>query len=88
MHERLTVVTKKGQVTIPVEIRRALKLKEGDQVAFVVEADNQVHLRRSESVVERTAGALRGSEAPLPADQLREAAEQAIAEDVVERMGE
>ena len=88
MNERLSVLTKKGQVTIPVEIRRALELKEGDQVAFVMGEDNRVYLKSSGSVVERTAGALRGSEAPLTAEQLRVATEQAIAEDVAERMGE
>jgi AbrB family looped-hinge helix DNA binding protein len=88
MNERLSVLTKKGQVTIPVEIRRALELKEGDQVAFVMGKDNRVYLKSSGSVVERTAGALRGSEPPLTAEQLRMAAEQAIAEDVTERMEE
>ncbi|MBA3948229.1 MAG: AbrB/MazE/SpoVT family DNA-binding domain-containing protein, partial [Herpetosiphonaceae bacterium] len=72
MEERLTVVTRKGQVTIPVEIRRALELKEGDQVAFVMGEDNQVRLKRSTSVVERTAGALRGNVAHLTTEQLRE----------------
>jgi bifunctional DNA-binding transcriptional regulator/antitoxin component of YhaV-PrlF toxin-antitoxin module len=31
MHERLSVVTRKGQITIPAEFRRALGLKEGDK---------------------------------------------------------
>ena len=87
MKERLTVVTRKGQVTIPVDIRRVLDLKEGDQVAFVVEEDNQVRVKRGESVVERTAGTLKSPGAALTAEQLREAAEQAIAEDVAARQG-
>ena len=33
----LTTVSSKGQVTIPIEIRMRLGLKEGDQVEFVVE---------------------------------------------------
>lgn len=86
MSEQTTTVTKKGQVTIPVEIRKALGLKQGDHVAFVLGKDNQVHLRRSESVVERTAGALRGWEAALTAEQLREATDQAVVDDVVARM--
>jgi antitoxin PrlF len=86
MQEHLTVVTRKGQVTIPVEIRRKLGLKEGDKVAFAMEAD-RVLLTRSDSVVTRTAGALK-SEAPLlSAEEERAAAEQAIAEDVVQRLG-
>lgn len=31
----LAKITSKGQITIPVNIRRALKLKDGDKVAFV-----------------------------------------------------
>ena len=35
-------LTVKGQVTIPVEIRRKLGLKEGDKVLFVEQGDNVV----------------------------------------------
>lgn len=31
----LAKITSKGQITIPITIRRALKLKDGDKVAFV-----------------------------------------------------
>lgn len=33
----LPKVTSKGQITIPIEIRRKLKLKEGDKVLFIEE---------------------------------------------------
>ena len=39
MSELLTVVTGKGQVTVPVEIRRALGIKEGDRAACVMAKD-------------------------------------------------
>ena len=35
----LAKVTSKGQITIPVQIRRKLKLKDGDKVAFMTEGD-------------------------------------------------
>ncbi|MGH2469987.1 MAG: AbrB/MazE/SpoVT family DNA-binding domain-containing protein, partial [Chloroflexota bacterium] len=35
--ELLTVVTRKGQVTVPSAIRHALGLKQGDKVAFTLE---------------------------------------------------
>ena len=44
MKELLTVVTRKGQVTIPAELRRALNLKEGDRVAFVRDPDGAIRL--------------------------------------------
>ena len=31
----LAKITSKGQITLPISIRRALKLKDGDKVAFV-----------------------------------------------------
>jgi AbrB family looped-hinge helix DNA binding protein len=85
MREMLTVMTRKGQITVPAEIRHALGLRVGDKVALLLEED-QVRLRRAGSVVARTAGILKGDESPLTAEQLREAAERAIAEDVIERM--
>lgn len=40
----ISTITSKGQTTIPVEIRRRLKLKAGDRVEFIVEADGRVVL--------------------------------------------
>ena len=84
MNEQLTIVTRKGQVTIPADIRRALGIKEGDKVAFVLEGD-QVKLTRKGSVVEQTAGALKSDIPALSLREEREAAEQAIAEEALER---
>ena len=39
-----STITSKGQTTIPGEIRRYLRLKAGDRVEFVVEADGRVVL--------------------------------------------
>jgi len=85
MKKLLTVVTRKGQITIPAEIRRALGLKQGDKIAFVVVGD-QVRLVPTASIVERTAGAIKVKKPPASAEELREASERAIAEEVVERM--
>jgi antitoxin PrlF len=85
MTEQLTVVTRKGQVTIPADIRRALGIKEGDKVAFVLE-DKQVKLTRKGSVVEQTAGALKSDIPALTPQEEREAAAQGIAEEAIERM--
>ena len=84
MNEQLTIVTRKGQVTIPADIRRALGIKEGDKVAFVLE-DDQVKLTRKGSVVEQTAGALKSDIPALSLREERDAAEQAIAEEALER---
>ena len=46
---KLSVVQEKGQVTIPVEVRRKLGLKKGDLVAFV-ETDQGVLISPQEVV--------------------------------------
>lgn len=86
MRELCAALTSKGRVTIPVEIRRMLGLAPHDRVAFVVDGE-RVELKKPSSVVARTAGALKGDEPPLSAEQLREAAEVAIAEETAERGG-
>jgi AbrB family looped-hinge helix DNA binding protein len=81
MTQELTkVVTRKGQVTVPVEIRRQLRIKEGDRVTFVIDGE-EIRFKRGDSVVQRTAGAFRGYGRRLTAEQLRDAAEKAIAEE-------
>ena len=78
-----TTVTRKGQVTIPIEIRRALNLAEGDQLA-VEQQGEAVLLRRAPSVAERTAGILARyrKATPLSPDEERAAFEQAVADEV------
>jgi AbrB family looped-hinge helix DNA binding protein len=72
-------VSSKGQVTIPVEIRRILGVEAQDKVAFVVDGDSVRVVPLSGSVVERTAGALRSRKRARSAEELRVAAEEAIA---------
>lgn len=87
MKELLATVTTKGQVTMPLEVRRRLGVAAHDKVAFVLD-DDQVRVVRKGSVVAQTAGILKAGQLPLGPEGLREAAERAIAEDVVERMGD
>jgi len=86
-HELLSTATAKGQVTIPVEVRRLLGLAAHDQVVFVVEDDQVRIVPRTGGVVARTAGALKGPEPVRSAEGLRTLAEEALAEDVRERSG-
>ncbi len=37
-----STISSKGQITVPLEIRRRLGLKEGDRVEFVVEGEKTV----------------------------------------------
>jgi hypothetical protein len=62
-------------------------VRRGDRVALSLEG-TQVRIRRAGSIVEATAGSLRHAQPPLPAEGLREAAERAVAGDVVKRLEE
>ena len=42
----ISVLTVKGQATIPAEIRRHLKLRAGDQIGFEVDSKGRVLLRK------------------------------------------
>ena len=44
--QKESTLTSKGQVTLPVDIRRALRLEQGDKVIFETEGDT-VTLRRA-----------------------------------------
>ena len=44
----MTMVTQKGQVTIPKKVRERLNIKQGDEVIFEVNEDNVV-IRKKES---------------------------------------
>jgi len=41
----LSTLTSKGQITVPIEIRKSLHLMAGDKVEFILSADNEVALR-------------------------------------------
>lgn len=82
-----TKITRKGQITIPVEIRNELGLREGD--VLVVERTNAgILLRNQQEIVRNTAGALaKYARFPPPTpEELRQAFEEGVAEEVVASM--
>lgn len=59
-------LTSKGQVTIPIDVREQLGLRQGDEVEFVVDGHEarlrrvEGPTRRSAQIVRRLRGQLRG----------------------------
>jgi AbrB family looped-hinge helix DNA binding protein len=49
-------VTAKGQVTIPLDVRQALGIEDGDRVEFFVHRDGRVFLRRRDGAPESIFG--------------------------------
>jgi AbrB family looped-hinge helix DNA binding protein len=85
--QHLTVLTRKGQITIPVEYRRVLNLQEGDKLAVSL-VNGRMEVVPGGSVAAETAGMFGGTGPVLSAEELRAAAEQAIADSAVERLDE
>lgn len=92
--EQLTTVTRKGQITIPAEIRRQLGIEEGDKIAVSIMAGQAdiILIRPVRSVAEMTYGlgailSPATSEAqPIDIRQLRDQFETTAAEDVVKTL--
>ena len=46
----ISTLTRKGQTTIPINVRNHLKLRPGDKIEFVIERDGRVLVRTPEEV--------------------------------------
>jgi len=87
MREVITTVTSKGQVTIPVEIRRALGLKARDRVAFTL-VDGVATVRPAESVVDKLYGSVKyKGKRPIDFKKLRKQFAEDMAKNVLREMG-
>jgi AbrB family looped-hinge helix DNA binding protein len=81
MRERITVMTRKGQIIIPAEVRRALGIVKGDRVAVSLpDPDTKVvQLRPVQSVAEMTFGAVKPRKQPEAFQELRRQFEDEVA---------
>ena len=58
----LAKLSQNGQITVPVEIRRKLKIKEGDKVVFLEKSNGEIVLQNSSiMVVRETQSSFEGS---------------------------
>ncbi|MBI2303642.1 MAG: type II toxin-antitoxin system PrlF family antitoxin [Chloroflexi bacterium] len=82
MKELETTLTRKGQVTIPQEVRRALGLKPRDKVLFEIEGE-AAKIRPAVSKLLAGYGAVVPRKRPEDFRKLREEFEEGVAEEVV-----
>ena len=82
--ELVRVVTQKGQVTIPVEIRRELGIEPSDRVTFYVE-DARVYLTAEAETLESAYGAVKPLQQP---EDFRALRDQAIEDHVDQTLKE
>ncbi len=72
-------VSRRYQIVIPKEIRKALGIKEGDRVLFEIEGD-EIRIRKLRNFLELE-GSLKGKS--LSPEEIRDRAEEEIAKDVL-----
>lgn len=82
MASQASKVTRKGQVTIPADLREAFNIREGDYVVFQ-RVNDDIVMKREVDIVKRTAGALKDYRKAIPVDPGEEkaAVEKAITEE-------
>jgi len=79
MAKYVTTVTQKGQVTIPGELRRALKIQPKDRVAFEL-VGGEVRLRPIKSTLLAGFGSVKPINRPEDFRKMRQEVEEEIAE--------
>ena len=72
-------VTRKGQVTIPAAVRRALGLKPKDRVAFIL-TDGGAIMRPAPSALDRIAGSVKPRKKPEDFKELRDMVKDELAQ--------
>lgn len=82
MQEFETTLTEKGQVTIPIEIRRIIGLQPKDKVSFEVDGDT-VKIKRATSKLLAGFGAVQTRPKLENDTKIREEFEKGVAEEVV-----
>lgn len=74
-------LTSKGQVTIPAEVRKRLRLKAGDRIAFVFERDGRLTMQTKRIPFEQVMGILHTpGQRPLSLRGMDRARDQALLE--------
>jgi antitoxin PrlF len=76
-----STITAKGQTTVPKEIRDRLKLKPGDRIEYVVEADGRITLKAKNRRMADFAGILgKPPGGPLTIEEMDDAIAAAVTE--------
>ena len=68
-----STITSRGQTTIPAEIRKALNLKAGDKLRYLVLENGEVYLQRRRSVMELKGILYRPGQKPVTLEEMDDA---------------
>lgn len=86
MKEIVTTMTKKGQVTIPVEIRNLLGLKAKDKIAFRINKGGDIKQAKAKYTLESVYGAVKLLKSQENFKELKKTAIKEHARKIVEEM--
>lgn len=84
----IATVTSKGQITIPVEVRRALALNEGDEVMFLPLGNGQFAIRPRTGSIRDLEGIVPKQDHTPSLEELKEGIAAAIDEEFAESVRE
>ena len=85
MKNSTSTMTIKGQVTIPIEVRRALDLKPRDRVTFVLE-NGSARIQTTKSKLDALFGSVKPKRMPEDFKELRRLAMEEVAEKALKEM--
>ena len=91
MAEFVATVTSKGQLTVPVAVRRKLGIDPGDQVVFVIDDEGGARFRRVEHNFRSFQGVFRAPPGLVETDDFDDLINEAMsdhADEVMRRMRE
>jgi antitoxin PrlF len=81
-------ITSKGQITIPIEVRKALNLKPGDRIEFFQNQDGEFVLFPKNRSIRDLEGCLAGLVPPMTIEEMDEAIGNAVAESFRRSVGQ
>ena len=73
-----STLTSKGQITLPIEVRKRLLLKPGDRVNFTFQPDGSVRLETKKLPFEQLIGILGKPDRPLTLEAMEQAIEETV----------
>ena len=82
MQELETTLTQKGQVTIPLEVRRLMGLEPHDRVRFEIEGDT-VRITKASSRLLKWYGSVKPQKKPEDWQTIRDEFAKGVAEEVI-----
>lgn len=85
--EIVSTLTSKGQLTVPVEIRRHLGLKTGSKLAFVVEEDGTVRVKPATyPTIESLRGIAGCMKTPMSWEEVEDVVEEERAAEIARKL--